>query len=252
MTALALTRLHIKEARYQVLGLARTPAFAIPTLLFPLMFYVFFGVIFAGRGPSLAMPTYLLATYGVFGIIGPALFGFGVGVANERDTGTLTLKRATPMPVSAYFLAKLVMSIICAALIVAGLFILAAYASGVALYRAQWVGLAGVLLAGTLPFCAMGLAVGCWARSQAAVAIVNLVYLPMSFLSGLWMPISVFPEPLRRLALAFPPYHLSQLALKVLDMDQGGAALLHVSALLGYSVVFLVVAAAGFRRTPAA
>jgi ABC-2 type transport system permease protein len=248
---MTMIRTHWLEARYGFLALARTPAFTVPTLLFPLMFYVFFGVIFGARGPSLAMPTYLLATYGVFGIIGPALFGFGVGVANERDAGTLTLKRATPMPVSAYFFAKIAMSLVFGAAIISGLFALSAYAAGVTLHRVQWFQMAGILLAGTLPFCALGLAVGSWARGQAAVAIVNLIYLPMAFLSGLWMPISVFPEALRTLALAFPPYHLSQLALKVIDMDQGQSAILHVSALVAFSLAFLVIAAAGFRRVAA-
>lgn len=242
---------HLQEARYQLVALARTPAFVVPSLLFPPMFYLFFGVVFGGRGPSLSMPTYLLATYGVFGIIGPALFGFGVGVAAERDTGALSLKRVVPMPTSAYFGAKLALSLVFAAAIVASLFALAAWVAGVALHRWQWLALAGVLLVGTLPFCALGLAVGSWARSQAAVAVVNLIYLPMAFLSALWIPIAMFPEWLQRLAPALPPYHLSQLALKVIGMDQGLPVAIHLAALLIASFVFLAVAAAGFRRVGA-
>ena len=76
---------YVLEARAQFLTLARTPAFAIPTLAFPLMFYVFFAVV---MGFSPTARTYLLATYGVFGLMGPALFGFGVGgFANERESG---------------------------------------------------------------------------------------------------------------------------------------------------------------------
>jgi len=242
---------HLQEARYQILALARTPAFAVPSLLFPPMLYLFFGVVFGARGPNLTMPTYLLATYGVFGIIGPALFGFGVGVAAERDTGVLSLKRVVPMPTSAYFGAKLILSLVFAALIITSLFSLAAWVAGVALHRWQWLALAGVLLAGTLPFCALGLAVGSWARSQAAVAIVNLIYLPMAFASGLWIPIAMFPGWLQRLAPLLPPYHLSQLALKVIGMDQGVPVALHLAALLASSLVFLAIAAAGFRRVSA-
>ena len=39
--------------------------------------------------------TYLLATYATFGVIGAALFGFGVGVAVERGQGWMLLKRAS-------------------------------------------------------------------------------------------------------------------------------------------------------------
>lgn len=241
-------RVYLEEARYQFLTVARVPAFTLPTLAFPLMFYVFFGVIMGTRGFSLAAPTYLLATYGVFGIIGPALFGFGVGLAQERDSGVLLLKRTTPMPAGAYLFAKLAMSVLFAAGIIVGLFTLGAYVAGVTLYREQWLELAGLLLIGTLPFCALGLAVGAWASAQASVAIVNLIYLPMSFFSGLWIPIMVFPEIMQKAALAFPPYHLAQLGLGVIDMDQGHPVALHLAVLAAYTVIFMIVAAVGFRR----
>ena len=49
---------------------------------------------------------YLLASYSIFGVVTAALFAFGAGVATERALGWLVLKRATPMPVSAYLAAK--------------------------------------------------------------------------------------------------------------------------------------------------
>lgn len=234
------------EARMEFLKTLRMPAFALPTLLFPAMFYLFFGVLFSGG--RVQMATYLLATYATFGVIGPALFGFGVGIANERDTGALTLKRATPMPASAYFAAKLVMAMIFAAIVVLTLFIMGAVLADVRLPRAQWLGLAGVLIVGTLPFGAVGLAIGAWARSQAAVAIVNLTYLPMAFLSGLWIPIRVMPGFLQDIAPFLPPYHLAQLALDVLGLGEGGPAWIHVASLLAFAGIFLLVAAQGFRR----
>lgn len=126
------------------------------------MLYLFFGVIMGTSGASLAVPTYVLATYGVFGVLGPALFGFGTGLANERDTGVLLLKQTTPMPAGAYLVAKAMAAMIFGAAVVLGLFLTAAHAEGVALYRWQWFTLAGVLLAGVVPFCAVGLAIGAW------------------------------------------------------------------------------------------
>lgn len=238
-------RIYVMEARAQFLTVARTPAFMIPTLVFPLMFYVFFGVVMSF---SLTAPTYLLATYGVFGIIGPSLFGFGVGLANERESGALLLKQTTPLPAGAYLLARLASALLFGAIIVLGLFLLGAYAAGVTLYRWQWFSLAGVVLASVIPFCALGLAIGAWVKAQAAVAIVNLVYLPMAFLSGLWMPISLLPAFLRDMAAVFPAYHAAQLALKVIGMDEGGSVAVHVAVTGAFTLVFLVVAAIGFRR----
>ncbi len=237
--------IYVLEARAQFLTVARTPGFTIPTLVFPLMFYVFFGVV---MGFSPAAPTYLLATYGVFGLIGPSLFGFGVGLATERDSGALLLKQTTPMPVGAYLLARVVTALLFGMVIVVGLFLLGAYAAEVRLYRWQWFALAGVVLSSVIPFCALGLAIGAWVKAQSAVAIVNLVYLPMAFLSGLWIPISLLPSFFRDVAVVFPAYHQSQLALKVVALDEGGSTGVHVLMIGIFTVVFLVVAAAGFRR----
>ena len=237
--------IYVLEARAQFLTLARTPAFAIPTLAFPLMFYVFFAVV---MDFSPTARTYLLATYGVFGLMGPALFGFGVGFANERESGALLLKQTTPMPVAAYLLGRVATALVFGMAIVAGLFLLGAYAADVTLYRGQWFALAGVVLSGVIPFCALGLAIGAWVKAQAAVAIVNLVYLPMAFLSGLWMPIAFLPSLLQDLAIVFPAYHQAQLALKVIGMDSGGSAMVHVLIIGIFTLVFLAIAAVGFRR----
>ena len=237
--------IYVLEARAQFLSLARTPGFTIPTLVFPIMFYVFFGVVMSF---SPLAPTFLLATYGVFGLIGPSLFGFGVGFAAERDSGALLLKQTTPMPVAAYLLARVAAALLFGMAIVLGLFLLGAFAAEVTLYRWQWFALAGVVLSSVVPFCALGLAIGAWVKAQSAVAIVNLVYLPMAFLSGLWMPIALLPTFVQDVAVVFPAYHQSQLALKVLGMDQGESTGVHVLAMGVFTVVFLFVAAVGFRR----
>ena len=237
--------IYVLEARAQFLTMARTPGFTIPTLVFPLMFYLFFGVVMSF---SPTAPTYLLATYGVFGLIGPSLFGFGVGFANERDSGALLLKQTTPMPAAAYLVARVAAALVFGIVIVTGLFLLGAYAADVTLYRWQWFTLAGVVLSGVIPFCALGLAIGAWVKAQSAIAIVNLVYLPMAFLSGLWMPIALLPSFLQNVAIVFPAYHQAQLALKVINMDEGGAAGVHVLIVGIFTVVSLIVAAVGFRR----
>ena len=237
--------IYVLEARAQFLAMARTPGFTIPALVFPLMFYVFFGVMMS---VSPAAPTFLLATYGVFGLMGPSLFGFGVGLATERDSGALLLKQTTPLPVGAYLLARVGTALLFGMAIVLGLFLLGACAADVRLYRWQWFALAGVVLSSAIPFCALGMAIGAWVKAQSAVAIVNLVYLPMAFLSGLWMPIALLPSFVQNVAAVFPAYHQSQLALKVVALDEGGSAAVHALLVGAFTMIFLVVAAVGFRR----
>lgn len=230
------------EAKYEFLRLLRTPMFALPTLLFPTLFYVLFGVVLAGSRGGVAASQYLLATYGVFGVMGAALFGFGVSVAIERENGYLELKRALPMPPGAYLLAKMAMAALFSAIISVLLAVLGATLGGVSLAPGQWAMLWLVNIAGALPFCAIGLYIGSLVGGSGAPAVVNLVYMPMAFLSGLWMPLSVLPPVFARIAPLWPAWHLGQLALKVVDRDAGASAVMHLAVLATITVVFFLLA----------
>lgn len=106
-------RIYRVEALCELRRAWRTPAFAVPSLLFPVLFYALFGILL-GRGNA---PQYLLATYCVFGAMAPALFGFGVQLALDREGGLLTLKRALPLPPMAPLLARLLMAVLFALLV---------------------------------------------------------------------------------------------------------------------------------------
>src|SRR5882672_2911311 len=243
-------RVYSTEAKYEVLKTLRQPAYVVPTLTFPLMFYVMFGIAFGGKqaigGVSLA--TYLLATYSTFGVMGASLFGFGAGVAMERGYGWLQVKRASPMPPLAYLVAKTAMSTVFSALVVTSLFILGTLFGGVHLSVFAFLKLMGVMVAGSIPFCALGLVIGCYSAPNAAPAVVNILFLPMSFCSGLWLPLQLLPKFLQHVAPFLPPYHLGQLALKQVGFGEPGSSLPHVAALAAFTLVFLLLALRGFSR----
>lgn len=241
-------RCYALEARLELLRLLRTPSFVLPTLLFPPLFYVLFAVVLAGSRGGSDTARYLLATYGVFGVMGAALFGFGVTVASERERGLLTLKRALPMPPGAYLVAKMVMAMAFATVISLTLALLAAALAGVWLRPAQWALLLMINVLGVLPCCAIGLYIGSRVSGSAAPAVVNLLYLPMAFLSGLWLPLSVLPPALAKVAVAWPAYHLGQVALKVVDRDNGGNLAVHLLVLGAVTIGSFALARARLAR----
>ena len=242
-------KIHLKEIKYEFLKLLRLPAYSIPTLIFPLIFYLFFGIGFGSKSVgSVKMAAYLIATYGAFGVIGASLFGFGVTVAVERGEGWIESKRTTPMPISAYFVAKIAMAMLFSSIIVLSLFTLARFVGGIHLSIVQMLSLLGVLVPGAITFCALGLAIGYFAGPNSAAPLVNLVYLPMSFLSGLWVPIWMLPKPVQMIAFFLPPFHFSQLALKILGVSRTGSSLGHVTAMAIATVLFAFVAYLGYRR----
>ena len=238
----SLVRCYALEAKHEFLRLLRTPSFALPTLLFPPMFYVLFAILLHNQGGGFHANVYLLATYGVFGVMSPGLFGFGVTVAMDRERGWLTLKRALPMPPGAYLVAKLAMAMLFAAIIVAILGVLAATLGGVRLAPASWLSLFVVEVSGVLPFCAIGLFIGSVVGGHGAPAVANLIYLPMSFLAGLWMPLAILPALVGEIAPLWPAWHLGQLALAAAGQAPDAKALPHVLALAAFTIVFLFLA----------
>jgi ABC-2 type transport system permease protein len=236
----ALLRSYLLEARIEFLRLLRTPSFSVPSLVFPCLFYLLFGVLLSKGGGDGAR--YLLATYGTFGIMGAGLFAFGVTVAMERDQGYLRFKRALPMPAGAYLWAKLAMATIFAGAIALLLSVLGATAGKVDLSAGQWALLFLVNLLGVLPFAAIGLWVGTLLGGQAAPAVINILYLPMAFLSGLWVPLKFLPDWIATLAMIWPSYHHAELALKVVGMDSGRPPALHLGVLAAVTLVFFLLA----------
>jgi ABC-2 type transport system permease protein len=177
----------------------------------------------------------------------PGLFGFGVSLALERDGGLLTLKRALPMPPGAYLLGKMLMAMSAAALVILLLLGLALGVAHVVLAPVQVAALFATGVLGVLPFCALGMFVGTLIKGQGAPGLLNLVYLPMSFLSGLWIPLPMLPKALQQIAPVWPSYHLDRLALAAVGMEQG-AAWPHLLVLFGFSAVFLALATRRLRR----
>jgi ABC-2 type transport system permease protein len=236
------------EVKYEFLKLVRLPGYAAPILVFPIMFYVLFGLSFGGRRGSVTVAAYLIATMGAFGVIGASMFGLGVSVAGERGQGWLTVKRASPMPMWSYLVAKIVVAMLFSTIIVACLFTLGTIFGGVRLSAGSWLALAASLVAGAIPFCALGLAVGYIAGPNSAQPIVNLLYLPMSFASGLWMPLDALPQFIQHTAPFLPPFHLARLALSVTGLGPIGESGTHVFALAAFTGLFLALAAIGYRR----
>src|SRR5256884_9888996 len=146
--------IYLKEAKHEFLKNLRLRMYTASVLSFPIMFYVLFGLVLNSKEAIgvTRVPTYLIATYGTFGVMGASLFGTAAGLASDRGLGWLEVKRASPMPPFAYFIAKVVMSMIFSATVVSLLLILGISFGGVRLPLASLATLIGTLVAGSLPF----------------------------------------------------------------------------------------------------
>ena len=110
------------------------------------------------------------------------------------------------MPPFAYFVAKVLVSMGFSAVVVLLLRILLGVSfGGVRMPLGELSALVATLLVGSIPFSAMGLALGYFAGPNSAPTLINLIYLPMSFCSGLWVPYMFLPKFMQHVALALPP-----------------------------------------------
>ena len=119
---------------------------------------------------------------------------------------------------------------------------------GVRMPLANFAKVLGTLVLGSLPFSAMGLALGYFTGPNSAPATINLIYLPMSACSGLWVPFQFLPKVVQQIALALPPYHLSQLALGIVGAAHQQSSATHWEVLAAFTLICLGVARIGFQR----
>jgi ABC-2 type transport system permease protein len=242
----SLPGVYAREARYEFLRLLRTPSFALPTTIFPLMFYLLFGVLLNRGNPGAS--EYLMASYSVFGVMGPGLYGFGVSLALDRERGLLTFKRALPVPAGAPLVAKMAMAMVFAVCIGVLLVLAGRLLGGVRLSLPQMGTLLLIDVLGVLLFCALGLLIGTLVGGSGAPAVVNMVYLPLALLSGLWLPLSMLPAFFGQIAPLWPAWHLGQLALKVVGHDGGHPVWLHVVVLAATTAVCFALARRRLQR----
>jgi len=193
-----------------ILPLLRTPSYWVPLVIFPTLLYSFFGLSASQDDPKLA--NILMASWSVFAVIGIGFFQFGVSIAQAREARWEEYARTLPVGGFPRIVAQIVAAALFLAIALALLWSLAAFASAVDLSIAQYLKLLGVLLIGIVPFVLMGAALGYSVPARGAVPIANLLFLPLSYLGGLWLPPQMLPSLVALISPYTPTRQLGELA----------------------------------------
>ncbi len=234
----------------EFLKLWRVPAFTLTSLFLPVMFYAFIGVGQSSQRifPNVTFGAYFLASMAVYSVANVMIFSFGISVATERGMKMDVLQRATPMPPLIYLLSKCITALFFAALTLVVLFPFAYIAGHVRLDPSAWVTLASRVLLGSIPFIALGFAIGYLSGPNSAVAVVNLIYLPTAFASGLFFPKQLLPQFIQQIAPYLPLHFFGQLGWDAVGAPTDGNVTTDWLYLVGYGVLFFVVALWAYRR----
>jgi ABC-2 type transport system permease protein len=234
-------RLVLLHARALTLELARHPAYVVPTLVFPAVFFLFFVAPGAGGYSTVKM-----ATFAGFAAIGVAFFQFGVGIAVERASPWERYLRTLPVGVGARLTARVLSAAVFAAAAAATLILTAVVTTDAALPAERWFELACVLALATAPFALLGIALGYWAPERGALPIANLLYLGLSYAGGLWIRPQDLPGDVR----AISPYLPTRALADVLSATVSGDAFSPRPWLIlaAFAALFAATAVWGYRR----
>jgi len=159
--------------------------------LFPLIFFFIFGqAMHAERGAAM---TIVISMVLIIGILGNGLFGAGIRAVQEREANILRRYKVTPITPAPLLFASVITGWILYMPNVILIFTLAHL-----LYGMPWPqSMSSILIFITIAivgFRAIGLILASIVNSmQESQLLVQLIYLPMLFLSGATFPLSMFP-----------------------------------------------------------
>ncbi len=234
-------KLTLAHARVQVVELVRFPGFSVATLAFPALMFALFGLPRAGVHPE-----FLLASYAAFAVLGVGFFQFGVSGAIERGTPWQAWLRTLAAPpvvrIAARVLAALTFALASVAVVVA----VALATTSASLSATAWLRLALALLAGSVPFVVLGLAIAYWTSPKSALPVANILYMLLAYAGGLWTGPGDLPHTVR----AISPYTPTRQWGDVLWPAVAGAPwrASHWLLLGAYAAAFGALAAWGFAR----
>jgi ABC-2 type transport system permease protein len=241
----------VAQTRAELISMLRNPSSLVPTVLFPVMFWFFFGLPNARQNSSdgFNIGAYILASFAMYSVIQTVLFNLGIFIAIERSTGWYRFQRTTPIRVPVMFAAKIVSVLLLALFALTVLLIVGALTGGVNLRLEAWVSLVARVLFGVLPFAALAVFIGYVAKNaNAASPVINLIFFPMAFASGLFIPLRGLPQIVQDIAPYLPAYHSGELARVVVGVASASSEWTHALWTLGFTVFFLALAVWAYRR----
>jgi ABC-2 type transport system permease protein len=156
--------------------------------------------------------------------------------------------RATPMPPWVYLLSKCITALAFAAMTLVVLFPFAYVAGNVRLDPSEWFTLAYRVLLGSIPFIALGFAIGYLSGPNSAVAVINLIYLPTAFASGLFFPKQLLPSFIQSIAPYLPLHFFGQLGWDAIGAATDESVTTDWIYLAVYGVLFFALALWAYRR----
>lgn len=228
--------------RLEVLRMLRNWRYLMQSFAAPLFLYALFSHQLAGASGSAT----LMVSMAVYGTIGAAFAVGGPRLAAERASGWTRQLRVTPLPASAYLVAKGLAALVLALPAVVVIEAYGRFVNHVALPPLTWLVLPLLLLLGSVPIAILGVLLGYLLDTDTAYVGTSLVYFALALLGGLWFPLETAPHLVRVIGPTLPSYQLADLTQRVVGGNPP-----RVSTMLdlaAYAIVFGALTIRLYRR----
>jgi ABC-2 type transport system permease protein len=240
------------QLRAEQLIFWRSREAAIFIFIFPIMLFLLLGAVY-GSDKVDGVPVKDLLVTGLigYGAANTAFAGLAITLVLRRETGALKRLRATPLPLRAY-----ISAVLASTLLVFALQTIAIVLIGRGVYSTKLPEAVGslivVIVIGCLAFACLGVGTAALIRSsEGASAVVNVILLPMAFLSGAFGPTRHYPTFLQDIGDVLPLKYFIELVNASFLHGHGFWTKPEALAVLGaWAVAGLVVAARRFRWEP--
>jgi ABC-2 type transport system permease protein len=237
-----LSWLHLK---YQFLETVRVPIAVLGNVLFPSLAMFFFVVPQESVAGNPMYATIAVAGLGLFAICSASLFTYGLGVAEDRQLPFYPFLRSLPAGPGPQMVARVLNGGIFSLFGLLPLILIGWLFTAAALTLGQLLAGIGTILAVSVPFVLLGMAIGYKLTAKAALPVVQVILFPLAFAGGLFMPPQVFPAWLDAISMATPTRAGRDLLVQATTGVDAYALALPVLA--GWTLLFAVLAVLSYR-----
>ncbi len=200
---------YIAQIRITLRLMLRDRSVLFFSYLFPLSFFFIFAQTFdAGKSP--AAMAQVIAMVVMIGVLGQGFFGAGMRTVQDRETNVLRRFKVAPISAAPVIAASIVAGLV-AFLPTVFLFLF----FGSAIYHAplphSLFSFFFFVCIGVIAFRSFGMIIAAVVNSQQeAQILIQILYLPMLFLSGATFPVSIMPVWIQNIAQFLPATYLFQ------------------------------------------
>lgn len=199
--------------RAEINRLRRNRRYLLFTVGLPVILYLIVGKQATSKAYGVEFAAYYMVAMATFGAFAGALNGNSIRISEERKVGWIRQLRLTPLPASAYVVAKILTSMATTIPSIVIVLLLGRFYGSVHLAAWQWLVIAVIVWLGSTIFAALAVAVGYRFPPDQVQPITMLLYFAFTILGGIWFPLG---GVLQNIGKGMPTYEAVKISTDVI------------------------------------